>query len=56
MTQGQGIQWLKTGLQVQTPEHSKNWSNVHPRLEAPIPLVDCKSEVEKGLMRLEASE
>lgn len=56
MTQGQVIQWLKTGLQVQTPGNSMDWSNVRSWLEAPIPLVGCKSETEKGLMRLEATE
>lgn len=53
MTEWQGTQWFKTSFQVQTPEKSKNWSNVQLQLWLPIPLVDGKSGAEKISMLLE---
>lgn len=48
------IQLFKTSLQVETPENDKIWNNMQLRLARPFPLVGCKSEAKKGLMRLEA--
>lgn len=54
MTEWQGTQWFKVSVQVQTPQHSKSWSNVQLRLRLPIPLVNGTSGAEKRSMLLEA--
>lgn len=56
MLYGHQMQWFKTSLQVQKLENDNIWSNVQLRLARLFPLVGCKFEAKKGLMRLEATQ